>query len=161
MEPQQFLNNYPESELQDPSLLESPAARERIYRMLHPKPNVKFLPLLRTMLLKEVAYRADETTDGTYFENLYWVGLFLYQIGDLDDVIPMWQAKQTNMDTGGGFDVQFLVGQGVSETLGFLQHSDSPCSKEAFDYISQCNLAGDFETMDAWFAERIEYFSGS
>ena len=155
----QFIRDYPQNALQD-AILDSPSARELICRQLHPTPDAKYLPLLREMLTKEACYRADDTNDGEYFENLYWVGLFLYQIGTLHDVLPMWKAKQINMDTGCGFDVQFLVGRGVSETLSFLKDCSKPGSAQAYDYINCCKATGDFDNLEQWLAERIEYYSG-
>jgi hypothetical protein len=37
------------------------------------------------------------------------------------DVALLWQAKQINMDTGAGLDIQFLVGAGVEETIEYLR----------------------------------------
>ena len=71
----------------------------------------------------------------------------------------MWQAKQTNMDTGCGFDVQFLVGCGVQETLAFLRDCPKPVAQQAYDYIASCKTAGDFDNLDQWLVERIEYFA--
>lgn len=70
----------------------------------------------------------------------------------------MWRAKQTNFDTGCGFDVQFLVGAGVEETLAFLARSDDPAASKAAEYIARCAKGGDFDGRDEWLAARCAYF---
>ncbi len=139
--------------------LDLPSNRRKLYQALHPNPAAKFLPLMRELLKKECQYRAEQTNDGEFFENLYWVALFLYQIGTLDDVMPMWRAKHINMDTGCGFDVQFLVGQGVGRTLSFLSSLNEDEAKSAHQYISECQAAGDFDELDQWLQHRINYFA--
>jgi len=103
--------------------------------------------------------RGDQSNDGEYFENLYWCALFLYQLGFLDDILPMWKAKHVNMDTGCGFDIQFLVGAGVDKTLSFLTDSDEADAKKAHSYILSCKEAGDFSNLPSWLQGRIEYYS--
>lgn len=153
-----FLEGYPANADADLSALTDPLFRESIYRSIHPAPPPKLLPLIRDLFLREVQYRADESNDGEYFENLYWAALFLYQLGDFNDVIPMWNAKRTNMDTGVGFDIQFLVGQGVEETIRWLRQQKDPLSDRIATYITECRDAGDFENLDQWLASKINYF---
>ena len=159
MNAQLFLSEYPSSATKNASFLTDPAFRDSIYQALHPSPENRFLPLLRELFQLEVDYRSDESNDGDYFENIYWVALFLYQFGELDDVIPMWRGKHTNMDTGRGFDIQFLVGAGVETTLDYLQdHADQESTRIAA-YLSACKEAGDFDDLEGWLASRIRYFS--
>lgn len=159
MSAESFLANYSVPEDLNSELLNDPHFRESIYKSMHPKPVARFFSLARKMLDHEVTYRQDENHDGEYFENIYWVGLFLYQIGDLNDVVPMWRAKQTNMDTGGGFDIQFLVGCGVMETIDFLRIQRDPECDSIASYIEKCRDAGDFDNLNEWLEDRIEYFS--
>jgi hypothetical protein len=102
--------------------LSNPAFRAAIYAALHPRPTAEDRHLLRHLLELEMDHRRrEENDDDVYFENLYWCGLLLYQLGVVEDVILLWRAKHVNMDTGIGFDVQFLVGAGVDKTLACLK----------------------------------------
>ena len=139
-------------------LLADAAFRENVYRQIHPTPEEQFVPLLREMFNREMQYRADDTHNHEHFENLYWNAMFLFQIGDFDDVIPMWRAKHINMDTGCGFDIQFLVGRGVTQTLEYLsEHHDPECAKIA-EHITRCRGVGDFDNLDEWLSDRLNYF---
>ncbi len=158
MDAKKFLESYAANADADLSVLTDSLFRESIYQSIHPEPPAELLPLIRELFLREVQYRADEENDGQHFENLYWAALFLYQLGDFNDVIPMWNAKHTNMDTGVGFDIQFLVGQGVEETLQWLRQQRDPLSDRIANYITECRNAGDFEELDQWLASKINYF---
>jgi hypothetical protein len=140
-------------------LLADADRRTSLYRAMHPRADPAHAPLLRALLAHEVTFRSDPIHDGDdRFENLYWCGLLLSQIGDVRDVPALWRAKRTNFDTGCGFDVQFLVGAGVPQTLAFLARSDDPAAREAAEYISKCAAAGDFDDLDDWLTGRCEYF---
>lgn len=81
--------------------------REQIYASMHARPARP--DLLRKLLEYEVTlWKAEPETPA--FENLYWCALLLFQLGRLEDVLPLWRAKNTNFDTACGFDAQFLVG---------------------------------------------------
>lgn len=140
-------------------LLSDVERRAALYRALHPRPHPSHAPLLRALLAHEVALRqrpSDDDTDD--FEQLYWCALLLSQIGDLEDVLRLWHAKHTTFDTYCAFDIQFLVGAGVTETLAFLVASDDPAASDAAGYISSCDAAGDFDDLEAWLAYRCSYF---
>jgi hypothetical protein len=51
--------------------------------------------------------------------------LLLYLVGDPADVAVMWEAKHINMDTGCGFDGQFLVGATPLRTKHGILRSDA------------------------------------
>ena len=163
MDAEKFVADFPDTQKSHSELLAAPGFRRQICKLLHPTPPKSLLPLVRVLLQREADYRATESAeddnDGEdYFENLYWVGLFLYQIGDLEDVLPMWRAKQTNMDTSIGFDAQFLVGRGVSETIEYLRALDEPMASEAADYLADYQADGDLDNLDEWLDFRIDYF---
>lgn len=140
-------------------ILSNADRRATVYRAMHPQPEPSHAPLLRALLAHEVAVRSDPSgDDDDRFENLYWCGLLLSQIGDVRDVPTLWRAKKTDFDTGCGFDVQFLVGAGVEETLAFLARSEDPAASEAAAYISKCAKAGDFDDLAGWRAFRSGYF---
>ncbi len=93
--------------------------------------------------------------DADYFESIYLCGLLLYLVGDLADVPLMWKAKNIDMDTGCGFDVQFLVGAGVDETISYLQARGD---FKSVAYLDKCKAVKDFDDLPRWERFRIKYF---
>jgi hypothetical protein len=143
-------------------LLSDVRRRRALYAALHPTPDPSYRPLLRALLALEVAYRKAGDSDeevGDAFEHIYWCGFLLYEICALEDVMPLWRAKHTNMDTGCGFDSQLLVGAGVDETLAFLRAHDDAEHQRAAEYVEQCLDAGDFAGIAEWRAFRLAYFA--
>lgn len=138
--------------------LADPEFREQVYRVLHPTPTADDRDLLLRLLALEVEYRNDQMNSGEHFESLYWCAFLLSQLGVVDDALPMWRAKHVNFDTACGFDVQFLVGAGVDQTLVYLSGSDDPNAKDAHDYILECRDAGDFDDLASWNEYRSAYF---
>ena len=137
--------------------------RKAIYAIEHPRPRPRLLPLFRRMFELEIAYRSSDMNghpddDGTCFENLYWCALFLYRIGDFDDLFAMWRAKNLNMDTGCGFDAQFFVGSGVDETISYLADSETPEAVELLQYIRANIKSESFDDMSRWLEFRLKYF---
>lgn len=140
-------------------LLSDVERRVSLYRAMHPRADPSYAPLLRALLAHEVAFRLEPGDDPEgRFENLYWCALLLTQIGDVRDVLALWRAKNTDFDTGCAFDVQFLVGAGVQETLAFLARSDDPVAPEIAEYISMCVAARDLDGLEGWLEFRRNYF---
>lgn len=164
----EFVTELTASQLASASLidprLQEPSTRVKIYRAIHPDPLPHHAVLLRKLLALEIEYRrtnpASHNDFDDFFENLYWCGFLLFRIGDLDDVLPMWAAKNINMDTGCGFDIQCLVGAGVDTTIDYLQQHHSPEARAALEYILECRHVGDFEEIGEWVQGRISYFAG-
>lgn len=90
-----------------------------------------------------------------YVELIYWCGLLLYLIGDPADAPLMWEAKHIDFDIGCSFDIQFLVGAGVDETVQYLEAQGQA---QAVAYIKECQLSRDFEDLPGWERFRIHYF---
>ena len=86
----------------------------------------------------------EHDSDGELFESLYWCAFLLYRLGDVNDVALLWQAKSVSFDTWCGFDVQFLVGAGVEETIHHLRTKPDPDSRAAMEYLLACKDAGGF-----------------
>ena len=78
---------------------------------------------------------------GEYFENLYWAGFLLSLVADVEDVHLLWRAKTLDFDTWSGFDVQFLVGAGVSRTLSYLHSLREEWAAAARVHLEQCQQA--------------------
>jgi hypothetical protein len=111
--------------------------------------------LLRFLLEQEMAcYRNHcETPD-----SLYLCGFLLFLLGQLEDVELLWQAKTTTFDTWCGFDIQFLVGAGVSSTLAYLHSIQKEWAEEASTYIEKCQRGGDFSDLESYRHEKQRYF---
>jgi hypothetical protein len=161
MEPRKIIAEWRARSVESDSeaALSDPEFREKVYAELHPSPTVDDRDLLLHLLSLEMGYRSDESNSGDYFENLYWCGLLIHQLGETKDALSLWRAKHVNFDTGCGFDIQFLVGAGVEPTLTFLSTSDEPDATDARDYIVECREAGDFDDLEDWLAGRIAYYN--
>lgn len=132
-------------------ILSDAGRRTLLCRAVHPRPDPSYAPLLRSLLAHEVALRRDARAAAEdALENLYWCALLLAQLGDVRDVLALWRAKNTDLDSFCGFDVQLLVaGAGVEQTLAFLARSEDPAAAEAAEYVSRCADAGDSTTSRA------------
>lgn len=148
-------------------VLARPAMRTAIYRALHPTPTAAHHRLLQAMLACEDDYRErldswDEgravEDDGEAHENLMWCALMLHQLGDFEDVLPMWRAKHISMDTGCAMDIEYLVGAGVEATLSYLDALDDEEAPHCAEYIRECASTGHFRSLERWVAGRIAYF---
>mgnify|MGYP006876022462 CR=1 FL=1 len=98
----------------------SPEERAAVLSGIAPGAAAAHYPLLRTIFRAEMGYRAEQPA-GDRFENLYHCAFLLHCVGDVQDVETMWEAKHIDFDTGLGFDLNFLVGAGVSQTVAYLR----------------------------------------
>jgi hypothetical protein len=148
--------------------LSTARGRRAMLRSIPPDREIarKYHPQLVDLFRRETDWRRRAERDPEFndddpeldaFENLYWCGLLLYLAGNPEDVSLMWEAKQISMDTAGGFDVQYLVGAGVEQTLEYLRENRSNSIAE---YIAKCKQSRDFEDLDRWERFRIDYFYG-
>jgi hypothetical protein len=148
--------------------LRQPATREALYRVLHLEPSRGCHDLLRVLFSLEAKCWQDDEDDvgdgnsaadeGWSSENLYWCGLLLYRAGRVDDVLPMWRAKNINFDSLCGFDGQFLVGAGVDSTIAFLKEIDTDEARACLEYINECKACGDLDWLEQWEKGRANYF---
>jgi hypothetical protein len=145
----------------DETALADPALRRAVYVIAADDPH-PYHGLLRAMLATEAVYRAAESTpdDGEHFENIYFCGLLLYEIGDVRDAPALWAAKETDFDTHCGFDVQMLVGAGTDETIDYLRKRGGREDIAAADYIAQCQATGDFDDLTGWRKFARQYHLG-
>ncbi len=101
----------------------------------------------------------DDSTKGEgesdCFEQIYWVGLLLYLVGDSAAVPLMWEGKQIDMDTAIGFDGQFLVGAGVEETIKYLEERGQ---KEPAEYLRELKASKELDDLSKWEKFRVHYF---
>ena len=119
---------------------------------------------LLDLFRREMDYRRNDDLGTTvpedddyihHFEQLYWCGFLLYLIGNPADVPLMWEEKYISMDTGCGFDGQFLVGAGVEETIRYLEENHK---SEIAGYLRELGSGGEFAYLSLWERYRIYYF---
>jgi hypothetical protein len=120
----------------------------------------KYHSELLELFRREMAYRrGDDSPEGEgesdCFEQIYWCGLLLYLVGDPADVPLMWEGKQINMDTGIGFDGQFLVGAGVEETIKYLEENGQ---KKPAEYLKEMKASKELDDLSEWEEFRVHYF---
>jgi hypothetical protein len=89
--------------------------------------------------------------------------VYLFNNGSLDDVLPIWTAKESSWDAHHSIDVQLLCGAGLAETKAFLAAHPDDVAKKALDYVTRCEAAYDFNNFSvaqrsAWYEE---YYTGS
>jgi hypothetical protein len=109
----------------------------------------------REMEFREALSSRKAVDDAGYFESIYQCALLLYLVGDPADVPLMWDAKHIDMDVGVGFDVQFLVGAGVAETVAYLKtQGHLPIAS----YLEDARSYKEFDNLERWERFRINYF---
>jgi hypothetical protein len=153
----QYTGSVVELSAEASQLLDAPSFRQEVLREIHRNPSIDVSGLLRAILDREANCRLSAKSE-EYFENLYWCAFLLWRVGDLRDVIPLWRAKNIDFDTACGFDIQFLTGAGLNQTIEYLESSTDPEAKPALEYIMKCRAAGDFDDLQAWAIWIADYF---
>jgi hypothetical protein len=122
------------------------------------KPNDADLPEIRALLQQEIE---TERKHGERIEDLALLCCVqLFARGQLEDVLLIWQAKQTSMDLACTIDVQLLCGAGLQATKAFLASQPSAHAASALQYITDCEAAGDFDDFSpsTWLDHCKDYF---
>lgn len=80
----------------------------------------------------------------------------LFNAGRLDDVLAIWQAKESSWDAHCSLDVQLLCGAGLEATKAHLATADP----EALRYLTECEESGDFTnfTVESQSRSWAEYY---
>ncbi len=68
----------------------------------------------------------------------------LFSLGNVDDALLIWEAKESSFDASCGLDIQFVCGAGLEETKDHLAAARIPSAVAALEYIRKCEAAGDF-----------------
>jgi len=69
----------------------------------------------------------------------------LFSRGLLEDVLRIWDAKQSGFDLSCYLGVQLLCGAGLAETKAFLGGQTRSGAAEALAHIVSCETSGDFD----------------
>lgn len=69
----------------------------------------------------------------------------LFHEGSLDDVLLIWQAKESGWDAHCSIDVHLLCGAGLETTKAFLRTHPAASATDALGYLTKCEEARDFD----------------
>jgi hypothetical protein len=99
-------------------------------------------PAIVAALEEQIRFQAEEVGDQNLMRLL--CGL-LFTLGQADDALLVWRAKQCNFDTHCGIDVAFLCGAGLEQTKAFLSAAGTEETVSALEYVRDCEACGDFK----------------
>jgi hypothetical protein len=88
---------------------------------------------LRAQTLLERAQQGDGDTE---LMKLCCVQLF--NAGILDDVLTIWEAKESSWDAHGSIDIQLACGAGLEQTKAYLASQGSASAAAALAYLLKC-----------------------
>ena len=105
-------------------------------------PNDESLPEIRALLAAEAeAGRRGQPRE----EDLALLCCVqLFSRGMTEDVLRIWDAKQSCFDLGCYLGVQLLCGAGLAETKRYLSDQAGAVAAKAREYIEACESVGDF-----------------
>jgi hypothetical protein len=98
-------------------------------------------PSIISALDEQIKLEADEVGDQFLMRLL--CGL-LFTLGQVEDSLLVWRAKQCNFDTHCGIDVAFLCGAGLEETKAYLAAAGTDEATAALEYVRECAACGNF-----------------
>lgn len=118
-------------------------------------PEPRFAEEIREIIRQEIS---DEDREGNEILRLSCSQLFA--IGEVEDSLLIWRAKQSNFDAACYLDIQFLCGAGLEETKTFLLNQNTSESTKALEYLIDCEEGGDFDgfTVESQIKEHQRYF---
>jgi hypothetical protein len=103
------------------------------------RPSGEALDEIRSILYAQAALSQDE--QDTELMRLSCVQLF--NAARLEDVLTIWEAKESSWDAHCALDVQLLCGAGLGATKAHLAADGSAEAAEALRYLVECEDAGD------------------
>jgi hypothetical protein len=106
-------------------------------------PSDESLPHIRELLAKEAAAERNDLPREEDLALLCCVQLF--SRGHLEDVLRIWDAKQSGFDLSCYLDIQLLCGAGLEATKRFLSSQERGIAAEALQYLRECEQSGDFD----------------
>ncbi|MGW1278823.1 hypothetical protein ACWD4V_17960 [Streptomyces tsukubensis] len=69
----------------------------------------------------------------------------LFNSGDLDDALLVWNAKESGFDAACSIDIELLLGHGLETTKAHLAAHPSPSARAALDRLRDLESEGAFE----------------
>ena len=104
-------------------------------------------------------YIASHQGDWGMSDDIRLSAFLLFKIGNVEDSLLIWQAKECNFDTFCGLDIQLTVGAGVEKTIAYLKNLNDSSAAAAAAYITECRDSGDFKSLDNYTEDWNTYFS--
>lgn len=130
------------------------ADRQKALKAIQPLDAVKNRQILRDILKLEMEeWRSGKGPE--LKENLFHCGFLLHIVGHYEDVELMYEARNINLETSCGFDVQNLVGGGVEETITYLEIQGL---EEVAKEIKAAYYFKDFDDLPKWIAFKKKYY---
>ena len=128
--------------------------RQKALQSIKPVDALKKHDLLKQILNLEMAdWRSESGSENK--ENLFHCGFLLHIVGDYNDVEQMCEARNINLESSCGFDVQNLVGGGVEETIDFLEAAGK---EKAAEEIKAAYYYKDFDDLPKWIDFKKKYY---
>ena len=94
------------------------------------EPELKYRGMLRSLLNEEI--NNEDAEDNEYLKTLC---IMLFSIGEVEDSLIIWEAKQKNFDTSCYIDAQLLCGAGVDYTIDYLMTIASKEAQQEMNYL--------------------------
>ncbi len=123
------------------------------------QPSARDLEEIRSILRAQTQLMQDE--QDTDLMKLCCVQLF--NSGQLDDVLTIWDAKESSWDAHCALDVHLLCGAGLDATKTHLANDGSEAAADALLYLTECEAAGDFTdfSVNQRVRDWAEYYLGN
>jgi hypothetical protein len=105
------------------------------------------LPAIRRILAREAEMERSEYPENREEDLALLCRVQLFIRGYLEDVLRIWEAKQSGMDLACSLDGHFLLGAGVEQTKTYLTNNPSPEAPAILEYIAslkQCGMLVDW-----------------
>ena len=121
-------------------------------------PSEEDLLQIREILAREAEAERAGTGRQDDLARLCCVQLFSH--GKQEDILRIWDAKESGFDMASVVDVQFLCGAGLDATKRFLASLHDERAEAALSYIAECEDAGDFDEFspEGYLQGQREYF---
>ncbi|MFI1444289.1 hypothetical protein [Streptomyces fructofermentans] len=99
---------------------------------------------IRELLRRETASERRAQGDGdTELMKLFCVQLF--NCGDLEDALLVWDAKSAGFDAACSIDIQLLLGRGLEAVKAHLSTRPAPSAAAALHRLRELERDGEFE----------------
>lgn len=118
-------------------------------------PDAKYATEIREIVCQEIANPEREDN-----EILKVCCMQLFAIGNVEDSLLIWRAKESDFDAYCYLDIQYTCGAGFNETKDFLVKQNTLEAKKLLDYLLLCEKAGDFDefTVESQIKQHQRYF---
>jgi len=146
-------------------LLDSPAERHELYKLIGRHAPCPYRRLLLRLLDVEVAFRtaiwegrAEADEEGA--EGIFHCAYLISRCGEPADAKALWKAQYLNQDVG-ELHVGYFVGAGAAETLKFLADENDESSQEISGYIrDSLRHPKAIGWLESWQASRHAWLAG-